>query len=134
MGIEALYPKKKLSTASLEDKKYPYLLKDLAIIEPDEVWSADITYIRMNKGFLYLVAIINWYSRYVLAWELSNTLDTDFCLRALDKALLISHPQIFNSDQGSQFTSGDFTEKLEKTGIQISRDGVTAKVKKCIRL
>jgi len=123
MGIEALYPKKKLSIASVEDKKYPYLLKDLAIIEPDEVWSIDITYIRMNKGFLYLVAIIDWYSRYVLSWELSNTLDVDFCLRALDKALLISHPQIFNSDQGSQFTSGEFTEKLEKAGIQISRDG-----------
>ncbi len=123
MGIEAIYPKKRLSISSAEDKKYPYLLKDMAIIEPDEVWSIDITYIRMNKGFLYLVAIIDWYSRYILAWELSNTLDADFCLQALDKALLISHPQIFNSDQGSQFTSGDFTGKLEKAGIQISRDG-----------
>jgi len=123
MGIEAIYPKKKLSTASPEDKKYPYLLKDVAITEPDQVWSADITYIRMNKGFLYLVAIIDWYSRYVLSWELSNTLDADFCLRALDKALLISQPEIFNSDQGSQFTSCEFTEKLDKVGIQISRDG-----------
>ncbi len=123
MGIEALYPKKKLSTASPEDKKYPYLLKDVAIIEPDQVWSADITYIRMNKGFLYLVAIIDWYSRYALSWELSNTLDADFCLRALDKALLTSQPEIFNSDQGSQFTSSKFTEKLDKVGIQISRDG-----------
>lgn len=123
MGIEAIYPKKKLSIPSPEDKKYPYLLKDVAIIEPDQVWSADITYIRMNKGFLYLVAIIDWYSRYVLSWELSNTLDADFCLRALDKALLISQPEIFNSDQGSQFTSCEFTEKLEKVGIQISRDG-----------
>ena len=77
----------------------------------------------MNKGFLYLVAIIDWYSRYVLSWELSNTLDADFCLRALDKALLISQPEIFNSDQGSQFTSSEFTEKLDKVGIQISRDG-----------
>ena len=77
----------------------------------------------MNKGFLYLVAIIDWYSRYVLAWELSNTLDESFCLRALDKALLISQPEIFNSDQGSQFTSDEFTEKLEKAGIQIQRDG-----------
>lgn len=123
MGIEAIYPKKRLSISSPEDKKYPYLLKDVAIIEPDQVWSADITYIRMNKGFLYLVAIIDWYSRYVLSWELSNTLDADFCLRALDKALLISQPEIFNSDQGSQFTSDEFTEKLDKVGIQISRDG-----------
>ena len=76
----------------------------------------------MNKGFLYLVAIIDWYSRYILSWELSNTLDESFCLRALNRALLISHPEIFNSDQGSQFTSGEFTEKLEKVGIQISRD------------
>jgi len=88
MGIEALYPKKRLSISSPEDKKYPYLLKDVAIIEPDQVWSADITYIRMNKGFLYLVAIIDWYSRYVLSWELSNTLDADFCLRALDKVYI----------------------------------------------
>ena len=123
MGIEAIYPKKKLSIPSTESKKYPYLLKDVAITEPDQVWSADITYIRMNKGFLYLVAIIDWYSRYVLSWELSNTLDADFCLRALDKALLISQPEIFNSDQGSQFTSCEFTEKLDKVGIQISRDG-----------
>lgn len=117
-GIEALYPKKRLSISSPEDKKYPYLLKGLAITEANQVWSADITYIRMNKGFLYLVAIIDWYSRYVLAWELTNTLDADFCLRALDKALFISHPQIFNSDQGSQFTSSNFTEKLEKAGIE----------------
>jgi len=123
MGIEAIYPKKRLSISSPEDKKYPYLLKDVAIIEPDQVWSADITYIRMNKGFLYLVAIIDWYSRYALSWELSNTLDADFCLRALDKALLTSQPEIFNSDQGSQFTSSKFTEKLDKVGIQISRDG-----------
>ena len=123
MGIEAIYPKKRLSISSPEDKKYPYLLKDVAIIEPDQVWSTDITYIRMNKGFLYLVAIIDWYSRYVLSWELSNTLDADFCLRALDKALLTSQPEIFNSDQGSQFTSCEFTEKLDKVGIQISRDG-----------
>jgi len=123
MGIEALYPKKELSIASPEDKKYPYLLKGLAITEPNQVWSADITYIRMNKGFLYLVAIIDWYSRYVLAWELANTLDADFCLRALDRVLLTSQPEIFNSDQGSQFTSGEFTEKLEKAGIKISRDG-----------
>ena len=122
MGIEAIYPKKRLSISSPEDKKYPYLLKDVAIIEPDQVWSADITYIRMNKGFLYLVAIIDWYSRYALSWELSNTLDADFCLRALDKALLISQPEIFNSDQGSQFTSSEFTEKLDKVGIQSTLD------------
>jgi len=123
MGIEAIYPKKKLSTSSTEVKKYPYLLKDLAITKPNQVWATDITYIRMNKGFLYLVAIIDWYSRYVLAWEIANTLEVSFCLEALDKALMISHPEILNSDQGSQFTSGEFTEKLEKAEIQISRDG-----------
>ncbi len=95
----------------------------MAITEPDQVWSADITYIRMKKGFLYLVAIIDWYSRYVLSWGLSNSMDVSFCIEAVDKALMISHIQIFNTDQGCQFTSNEFTEKLENSGIQISRDG-----------
>ena len=123
MAIEAIYPKKRLSISSNENKKYPYLLRGLSIKEPDQVWSTDITYIRMSRGFLYLVAIIDWYSRYVLSWELSNTLEVEFCLEALEKALKIATPKIFNSDQGSQFTSKEFTGRLEKAGIQISMDG-----------
>jgi len=123
MGIEAIYPKKRLSISSNENKKYPYLLKGLSIKEPDHVWSTEITYIRMSRGFLYLVAIIDWYSRYVLSWELSNTLDTEFCLKALERALRVSKPEIFNSDQGSQFRSKEFTGRLEDVGIQISMDG-----------
>jgi Transposase and inactivated derivatives len=123
MGIEAIYPKKRLSVKVSSDNRYSYLLKDMAITEPDQVWSADITYIRMKKGFLYLVAIIDWYSRHVLSWGLSNSMDVSFCIDAVDKALMISHPQIFNTDQGCQFTSNEFTEKLENSGIQISRDG-----------
>jgi len=124
MGIEAIYPRKRgLSTSSDESKKYPYLLRGLVITEPDSVWSTDITYIRMNRGFMYLVAIMDWYSRYVLSWEISNTLDVSFCLEALNRALSISRPEIFNSDQGPQFTSSDFTGMLEGAGIQISMDG-----------
>ena len=123
MEIEAIYPKKKLSVTSNENKKYPYLLSGLIIKEPDHVWSTDITYIRMSKGFVYLVSIIDWYSRYVLAWELSNTLEVGFCLEALQEALKISRPEIFNSDQGSQFTSKEFTGRLEEEGIRISMDG-----------
>lgn len=123
MGIEAIYPKRNLSIASAEHKKYPYLLRDVLVERPDQVWSTDITYIRMQEGFLYLVAIIDWYSRYVLAWKLSNTLDTEFCLDALEGALAISQPEIFNSDQGSQFTSKEFTERLLRSGIRISMDG-----------
>lgn len=123
MGLEAIYPKRHLSVSSAEHKKYPYLLRDLIIQRPDQVWSTDITYIRMQQGFLYLVAIMDWYSRYVLAWELSNTLDVDFCLDALQVALAISQPEIFNTDQGSQFTSSEFTGKLQSVGIRISMDG-----------
>lgn len=123
MGIEAIYPKKRLSVTSDENKKYPYLLRSLSIKEPDHVWSTDITYIRMTRGFLYLIAIIDWYSRYVLSWELSNTMDRGFCLQALERALRDSKPEIFNSDQGSQFTSQEFTGRLEEAGIQISMDG-----------
>lgn len=123
MGLEAIYPKRNLSLASAEHKKYPYLLRDVLVERPDQVWSTDITYIKMAHGFLYLVAVIDWYSRYVLAWRLSNTLDTQFCLNALEKALAISQPDIFNSDQGTQFTSNEFTERLLQADIRISMDG-----------
>jgi len=123
MGLEAIYPKRRLSISSLEHKKYPYLLRGVSIEHCDQVWCADITYIRMVRGFLYLIAIMDWYSRYVLSWRLSNTLDVRFCLEALEKALGISQPLIFNTDQGSQFTGREFTGKLESQGIKISMDG-----------
>jgi len=107
MGLEAIYPRKRLSVNTKEHLKYPYLLKNLKIVHPDQVWSADITYIRMAKGFLYLIAIMDWYSRYVLSWKLSNTLDVFFCIEALNDALSISKLGIFNCDQGSQFTSNE---------------------------
>lgn len=123
MGLEAIYPKPRLSLSTSENKKYPYLLRDLEIERPDQVWCADITYIRMRQGFLYLMAIMDWYSRYVLAWRLSNTLDTGFCLDALNAALVISQPEIFNTDQGVQFTSAEFTKRLQEAEIRISMDG-----------
>lgn len=123
MGLEAIYPKPHLSLSSSGCKKYPYLLRDLIIDRPDHVWCADITYIRMVHGFLYLIAIMDWYSRYVLAWRLSNTMDVEFCLDALEASLLVSQPEIFNSDQGVQFASNDFTGRLEDIGIRISMDG-----------
>ena len=123
MGLEAVYPKRRLTVASKEHKIYPYLLRGVEIKEPDQVWSADITYIRMLRGFLYLVAVMDWYSRYVLAWEVSISMEKEFCLEALDKALKISCPEIFNTDQGSQFTSREFTGRLENEGIAISMDG-----------
>lgn len=104
-------------------QRYPYLLRDLPIVRPDQVWSSDITYAPMRHGFLYLVAIRDWYSRYVLAWELSNTLETAFCLTALERALCVGQPDIFNTDQGAQFTSQAFTSRLESGGIRISWDG-----------
>jgi putative transposase len=123
MGLEAIYPKKNLSKAHPDHKKYPYLLRDVVIDHPDQVWSTDISYIRLQHGFVYLVAIMDWHSRYVLAWDISTTMDTDFCIRTLGNALKISKPEIFNSDQGSQFTSNDFTAILEKEHIRISMDG-----------
>ncbi len=123
MGLEAVYPKRRLSIPVEGDKKYPYILRNLEIDRPDQVWCADITYIRMLQGFVYLVAIMDWYSRYVLAWELSNTMDKQFCLDALERALGTSRPDIFNTDQGSQFTSGEFIGRLEADGIKISMDG-----------
>lgn len=123
MGIRAIYPKRSLSQKSKVHKIYPYLLKDIRIDNPNFVWSIDITYIQLRGGFLYLVAIIDWYSRYVLSWHLSNTLDVSFCLEALEEALDKGAPIIFNSDQGSQFTSKEFTQILLDKGIKISMDG-----------
>jgi putative transposase len=123
MGLEAIYPKPRLSLSNQAHKKYPYLLTNMVIDHPDQVWCADITYIRMLHGFVYLVAIMDWNSRFVLAWEISTTLDTSFCLSALEQALELSTPEIFNTDQGSQFTSHEFTGRLEKEDIQISMDG-----------
>ena len=123
MGLEAVYPKPWTSKPAKDHKKYPYLLKDVVIERPDHVWSTDITYIRLKQGFIYLVAIMDWHSRYVLSWEISTTLDKAFCIRALEKALGLSSPGIFNSDQGSQFTSLEFTGLLERLGVAISMDG-----------
>jgi putative transposase len=125
MGLEAVYPRRKrsLSIPEKQHKIYPYLLRDVQITRPDQVWSADITYIRMYRGWLYLVAVMDWFSRYVLSWEVSITLESDFCVCALKEALSFGRPDIFNTDQGSQFTSIDFTEVLLDGGIQISMDG-----------
>jgi putative transposase len=123
MGLEAIYPKPRLSQGGPEHRIYPYLLHGLAIRRPNQVWGTDITYIRLRHGFVFLVAIMDWFSRYVLAWEVSVTMDTSFCLSALDLALRQGKPEIFNSDQGSQFTSEDFTGMLLNAGIQISMDG-----------
>jgi putative transposase len=106
-----------------EHRIYPYLLRGLAIQQPNQVWSTDITYIRLRHGFVFLVAIMDWFSRYVLAWEVSVTMDSSFCLSALELALQKGKPEIFNSDQGSQFTSEDFTSKLKNAGIRVSMDG-----------
>lgn len=124
MGIEAIYPRAKSKSQPNEEAKiYPYLLKGVDITHPNQVWATDITYIRMIRGFCYLVAIIDWFSRYVLSWQLSNSLDAAFCLEALDMALATSKPEIFNSDQGCQFTSKEFIERLQAAAVRISMDG-----------
>jgi putative transposase len=124
MGIEAVYPKPKTSKPHPEHKIYPYLLRNLKIDRPNQVWAADITYIPLKRGFMYLVAVMDWHSRKVLAWRLSNTLDADFCVSALEEAIrLYGRPEIFNTDQGSQFTSLAFTKTLEDNDVQISMDG-----------
>ncbi len=125
MGITAIYPKKKrdLSQPDKQHKIYPYLLRGLSITRPNQVWSTDITYIKLEHGFCYLAAIIDWHSRYVVAWELSNTLDIDFCLRAQERAYAMAIPEIFNSDQGSHFTSPKFTAASIKKNVKISMDG-----------
>ncbi len=123
MGLEAIYPKPRLSFNGTEHRKFPYLLGGLDIRRPNQVWCADITYLRLKHGFGYLVAIMDWFSRYVLSWEVSNTLEADFCVSALDAALRMARPEISNTDQGSQFTSDDYIGKLEKAEVRISMDG-----------
>jgi putative transposase len=123
MGIEAIYSKKNLSKPGLGHEKHPYLLKNVTITHPNQVFASDITYIRTFTGFLYLVAIMDWYSRFVLSWRLSNTMDTYFCMRALEEALAINCPEVFNTDQGAQFTSHEFTGALRTHSISISMAG-----------
>lgn len=123
MNLEAIYPRPKTTNASEEHKKFPYLLRGRVVSRPNEVWAADITYIPMSSGFMYLVAIIDWYSRYVLAWRLSNSLESSFCEEVLEDALSRDRPEIFNTDQGVQFTSRRFTNRLESARVSISMDG-----------
>jgi putative transposase len=122
MGLQAIYPQKRTTIPAAGHKIYPYLLRHLPITRPDQVWSTDITYIPMQHGFMYLTAVIDWYSRYVLAWQLSNTLDGLFCLDVLEQALALGRPDIFNTDQGAQFTALAFTSRLEAAGVRISMD------------
>lgn len=123
MGLEAQYPKPRLSQSNAAHQHYPYLLKGILIKRVNQVWSSDITYIRLWSGFIYLVAIMDWYSRYVVAWEVSNSLESSFCVATLERALESAQPEVFNSDQGSQFTSQAFTEKLLQHEVKISMDG-----------
>jgi putative transposase len=123
MGLEAIYPKPRLSRPGEGHTIYPYLLRDLGIERANQVWSADITFIRMARGWLYLVAVMDWFSRYVLSWRLSPNLETEFCVEALGEALRRGQPEIFNTDQGSQFTSEAFTGRLKQRGVRISMDG-----------
>jgi putative transposase len=125
MGIEAVYPRKRTTISGRRSGVQPYLLKDLSIDRPNHVWCADITYIPMQRGFMYLFAIMDWHSRKIIAWELSNTLDTDFCLRTLNRAVALAGitPEIFNTDQGCQFTSDEWLKRLRDLDIRISMDG-----------
>ena len=123
MGLEAIYRKPRLSKPATGHRIYPYLLRGMKIDRPNRVWTSDITYIRLRQGFIYLVAVMDWFSRYVLAWEVSVSLETSFCVAALEWALEHGRPDIFNTDQGAQFTSEDFTERLATRGIDISMDG-----------
>ena len=123
MGLETIYQRPRTSVPAPEHRVYPYLLRGVEVDRVDQVWAADITYIPMARGFLYLVAVMDWHSRYVVAWRLSNSLDADFCVDALEEALARGSPEIFNSDQGSQFTSEAFTAVLQGRGVRISMDG-----------
>jgi len=123
LGLRAIYPGPKLSAPGKDLKKYPYLLRNLEVTHPNQVWSTDITYIRMQGGFVYLTAVIDWYSRYVLSWKLSNTLDSSFCIDALEEALGQGKPETFNMDQGVQDTSDRFIRALETQQIRVSMDG-----------
>lgn len=123
LGIEAIYPKPRTSQPNPEHRIYPYLLKNYPVTQANQVWSSDITYIPINGGFMYLFAVIDWFSRYVLSWSLSNTMDIEFCLDGLERALAQATPVIFNTDQGSQFTSRAFTQTVERHGVLVSMDG-----------
>ena len=123
MGVQAIMPGPHTSRPHPDHKKYPYLLRDVDVTRPDQAWCTDITYIPMYKGFMYLVAVMDWYSRYVLSWEISNTLESDFCIEALTRALDNGCPEIFNTDQGSQFTSAAWISVLDNAGVRISMDG-----------
>jgi putative transposase len=123
MGLEAIYPKPRLSAPGAGHRVYPYLLRGVAIERPGHVWSADITYVPLPAGFMYLAATIDWYSRLVVAWRLSNTLDGAFCCEMLEAALAAGTPEVFNTDQGAQFTAAAFTERVERAGAAVSMDG-----------
>jgi putative transposase len=123
MGLEAIYPKPKLSAAGAGHRVYPYLLRNVGIERPDQVWSTDITYVPLTGGFMYLAAVLDWYSRYVIAWRLSNTLDGSFCLEMLEEALSRGRPEVFNTDQGVQFTAAAWAGRLEAAGVAVSMDG-----------
>jgi putative transposase len=123
MGLEAIYPKPRLSVAGRGHRIFPYLLRDVRIDRPDQVWSTDITYVPLASGFMYLAAVIDWYSRFVLAWRLSNTLDGSFCVEMLEEALGLGRPEVFNTDQGVQFTAEAFTGRLLSAGVAVSMDG-----------
>ena len=123
LGLQAIYPGPRTSVAAPGHQVYPYLLRGVVVTHVNQVWSTDITYIRLPQGFIYLVAVLDWFSRYVLAWEVSNTLDGSFCVSTLERALQGGQPEIFNTDQGSQFTSHDFTSRLQARSIRISMDG-----------
>lgn len=123
MGLEGIAPGPSTSRPAPQHQVYPYLLRDVVIDRPNQVWSSDITYVPMRHGYLYLVAVLDWYSRYVLSWRLSNSMDVEFCVSALDEALGQGTPEIFNTDQGAQFTSREFTDRLKSQAIEISMDG-----------
>jgi putative transposase len=123
VGLEAIYPKKSISTPNIQHKKYPYLLRNLPILRPNQVWGTDITYVRLEQGFCYLVVHLDWFSRYVLSWELSVSLETEFCIDSLNRSLEIAIPEYHNSDQGTQFTDRAYTGILEAREIKISMDG-----------
>jgi len=123
MGIEAVGPRRRTTIPCQNHRVFPYLLRNVCVERVNQVWATDITYIPLHRGFLYLVAVLDWHSRYVLSWQLSNSMETAFCIEALDAALTIAKPEIFNSDQGSQFTSNEFTGRLLEAGVAVSMDG-----------
>jgi putative transposase len=123
MGLEAIFPKPRLSATGRGHRIYPYLLRGVSVRRPDQVWSADVTYVPLPAGFMYLAAVIDWYSRFVVAWRLSNTLDGSFCLDMLEEALSKGCPEVFNTDQGVQFTAQAWTGRLERAGVAVSMDG-----------